>query len=144
MGALRVWLAITGGARRVGRIPRTLQLPGWTPQLSGHGPGALVRLGPGARHAPAPRPGPRRGDNRDRAPQRPGPRATTTGRQAPWGFARTCIRSPCGPNRLMISTGASPVLPNQCGSRVSNSATSPAVSTVSCSASTSRSFPLST
>ena len=40
-------------------------------------------------------------------------------------MARACIRSPCGPNRLSTSAGSSPVLPNQCGTRVSNSATSP-------------------
>ena len=36
------------------------------------------------------------------------------------------MRSPCGPNRLRNSTGPSPVDPNQCGTRVSNSAASPA------------------
>jgi hypothetical protein len=41
------------------------------------------------------------------------------------GLARTCMRSPCRPNRLRISTAPFPVLPNQCGSRASNSAASP-------------------
>ena len=41
------------------------------------------------------------------------------------GLARTWMRSPWPPKRLRISTGPSPVRPNQCGSRVSNSAASP-------------------
>lgn len=40
--------------------------------------------------------------------------------------------------------GPLPADPNQCGTRVSNSAASPAVSTTSCSPSTRRSFPDST
>ena len=35
------------------------------------------------------------------------------------------MRSPCRPRMLRISTGRPPALPNQCGSRVSNSAASP-------------------
>lgn len=42
------------------------------------------------------------------------------------GAARTWARSPCLPSRLKISTGRSPAAPNQCGTCVSNSATSPA------------------
>ncbi len=45
------------------------------------------------------------------------------------GRARTCARSPCAPNRLSASTASLPVLPNQCGTRVSNSAASPGFST---------------
>ena len=41
------------------------------------------------------------------------------------GAARTCIRCPWLPCTLRISTGSSPAGPNQCGRRVSNSATSP-------------------
>ena len=52
------------------------------------------------------------------------------------GRARTCIRSPCGPKRLRNSTGSGSALPNQCGTRVSNSAASPGGSTRSCSPST--------
>lgn len=47
------------------------------------------------------------------------------------GAARWCIRSPCGPKTLKTSAGCTPVLPNQCGTRVSNSATSPMPSTTS-------------
>lgn len=43
--------------------------------------------------------------------------------------ARAWTRSPCGPNRLSTSAGWMPSLPNQCGTLVLNSATSPAVST---------------
>lgn len=43
----------------------------------------------------------------------------------PADFARTSIRSPCPPKTLSTSAGWSPVLPNQCGTWVSNSATSP-------------------
>ena len=44
------------------------------------------------------------------------------------GLARTCIRSPCGPNSASTSAASGPALPNQCGTRVSNSAASPAFS----------------
>ena len=44
------------------------------------------------------------------------------------GRARTCMRSPCGPKRTSSSAGSAPALPNQCGTRVSNSATSPGFS----------------
>jgi hypothetical protein len=36
------------------------------------------------------------------------------------------MRSPCGPNKVSTSAGSGPAEPNQCGVRVSNSATSPA------------------
>src|SRR5207247_10527405 len=62
----------------------------------------------------------------------------------PRGRARTCMRSPCGPNRTSSSAGSVPAAPNQCGTRVSNSAASPAFMTKSCSASRSRSWPEST
>ena len=58
--------------------------------------------------------------------------------------ARRWARSPCLPNRLRNSTGSAPAAPNQCGTRVSNSAASPGSSTRSCSPSTSRSRPLRT
>ena len=60
------------------------------------------------------------------------------------GRARTCMRSPCGPNRVSSSAGSAPAAPNQCGTRVSNSAASPGSMTKSCSASRSRSRPEST
>jgi thioredoxin reductase len=49
------------------------------------------------------------------------------------------MRSPCGPKRLSSSTGAAPARPNQCGTRVSNSAASPARNNRSCSPRTIRS-----
>ncbi len=47
------------------------------------------------------------------------------------GRVRTCIRSPGRPKMLRISAGPAPVLPNQCGTVVSNSAISPGPSTQS-------------
>ena len=58
------------------------------------------------------------------------------------GRARTCIRSPCCPNKLMNSTGLPSALANQCGVWVSNSAASPGRSSKSLSPSTRRSRPL--
>src|SRR4029077_18533865 len=60
------------------------------------------------------------------------------------GRARTCMRSPCGPNRTSSSAGSVPAAPNQCGTRVSNSAASPGFMTKSWSASRRRSWPEST
>ena len=54
---------------------------------------------------------------------------------------RTCMRSPGLPKMLSTSAGPSPVLPNQCGSRVSNSTTSPSPRTKSWSARTRRMRP---
>ncbi|BAS12433.1 conserved hypothetical protein [Arthrobacter sp. Hiyo8] len=77
-----------------------------------------------------------------------GPRPSPQGRcaqpegYAGFGRARTCIRSPCCPNKLMNSTGFPSALANQCGVRVSNSAASPARSSKSLSPSTRRSRPL--
>jgi hypothetical protein len=59
-------------------------------------------------------------------------------------LARTCIRSPCCPNRLRTSADSSPVLPNQCGTRVSNSAASPRARTRSCLPRRSRMRPVRT
>ena len=56
---------------------------------------------------------------------------------------RACAR-PWLPCTLRISTGSSPVGPNQCGSRVSNSATSPGRIVMSCSPRISRISPEST
>src|SRR6478735_7031171 len=47
------------------------------------------------------------------------------------GLVRTVIRSPGRPKMLRISAGSSPVLPNQCGTVVSNVATSPGARTQS-------------
>ena len=58
------------------------------------------------------------------------------------GRARTCIRSPCCPNRLRNSTGLPSALANQCGVWVSNSAASPGRRSKSLSPSTRRSRPL--
>ena len=57
---------------------------------------------------------------------------------------RIVMRSPGRPKMLRISAGASPVLPNQCGTVVSNEATSPGPSTQSSSPSTNRIRPDST
>ena len=54
---------------------------------------------------------------------------------------RIFIRSPGRPKMLRISAGSSPVLPNQCGTVVSNSATSPGPSTQSWSPRTRRMWP---
>src|SRR5664280_1382357 len=54
------------------------------------------------------------------------------------------LRSPGRPRMLRISAGASPVLPNQCGTFVSNAATSPGPSTMSWSPRTKRMCPDST
>jgi hypothetical protein len=62
----------------------------------------------------------------------------------PEGRARTCIRSPCGPNKLRNSTASGPALAHASGVRVLNSAASPAVRTRSCSPRTSRSRPART
>jgi hypothetical protein len=62
----------------------------------------------------------------------------------PYGVVETAMRSPGRPKMLRISAGSSPVLPNQCGTVVSNAATSPGPSTLSWSPSTNRSRPDST
>jgi len=59
-------------------------------------------------------------------------------------YVRTCMRSPCGPKRMRSSTGSAPARSIPWGTRVSNSAASPACSTRSCSPSTSRTWPLRT
>lgn len=55
-----------------------------------------------------------------------------------FGALRTWAFSPCLPIRLRNSTGLDRVAPNQCGVRVSNSATSPGSRTRSCSPRTRR------
>jgi gamma-glutamylcyclotransferase (GGCT)/AIG2-like uncharacterized protein YtfP len=62
----------------------------------------------------------------------------------PVPVVRTCIRSPGRPKMLSTSAGPSPVLPNQCGTWVSNSAASPTPRTRSCSPRTSRILPVRT
>ena len=75
------------------------------------------------------------------------PRAQATGGADATGLRRRgaasgrVMRSPGRPKMLRISAGSSPVLPNQCGTWVSNSATSPGPSTQSSSPSTSRRWP---
>ena len=68
-------------------------------------------------------------------------RAELAGAGAQARRARTWARSPWRPKRLSSSTGPSSRLPNQCGTRVSNSAASPGRSTRSWSPSTSLSRP---
>ena len=58
--------------------------------------------------------------------------------------ARTSIGSPGRPKMLSTSDGSSPVLPNQCGTWVSNSAASPTLNTRSWRPRTSRIRPDST
>lgn len=62
----------------------------------------------------------------------------------PSPVTRVCISSPCRPNRLSTSAGSCPVLPNQCGTVVSNSTTSPGCRIRSRSPKTSRMRPDST
>jgi len=64
----------------------------------------------------------------------PGEGEVTAGR--PVAHVRTVIRSPGRLKMLRISDGSSPVLPNQCGTWVLNSATSPGPSTQSWSPTT--------
>src|SRR6185503_8440996 len=60
------------------------------------------------------------------------------------GVVRTVIGSPGRPKMLRISAGSAPVLPNQCGTVVSNAATSPGPSTLSWCPRTNRMRPDST
>jgi hypothetical protein len=60
------------------------------------------------------------------------------------GRARTCMRSPCGPKRVSTSAGSANGFENACGTRVSNSTTSPGASTNSRGPRSSRSRPEST
>ena len=61
-----------------------------------------------------------------------------------FGRGRSCMRSPWGPMIDSSSTGCPSAQPNQCGVRVSNSATSPGPMTMSCSPRTRRNLPDST
>ena len=99
---------------------------------------------PGRRGGPQahPRPGPlRHHEPSGQAPATCTDCSANRAQSRPRGRARTCMRSPCGPNRVSSSAGSAPALPNQCGTRVSNSAASPGFMTRSCSASRSRSRP---
>ena len=101
--------------------------------------GASTGGAPPVRHVPGPRAG--RLPRRRRLTRTFGTESRRSGSRSVGGRARTCMRSPCGPNSVSTSAGSGNGLVRACGTRVSNSTTSPAASTKSRAPSSRRSRP---